>query len=442
MTKISFEYIFHPVGQGLFSSGVLRKSPVEPINHLPFLQWVYDCGSSSAKNLVTEAISHLKDCSQKNNRLDLVTLSHFDHDHISGICQLISTFEIDTLMLPYMSQEQRLWMAFEEDISPDDDLISFFVNPTEYLSGLEGSRIRNILYVPPSGDESSPPQPEVLPNDDGGGESQESTNESSLGENNVRLMNIDVDQAPENNDPASTNGQKTEVKFLKQGGAIRYRAFWEFVPYNDDPAEHIPDAFCVAVQSERDKLIKAASNEARKLALKNLKGLYQIQFGKGSEERNIISLFLFAGPIYSAWRHFGYTELLNWYRATHDKLFCRKISNNSSARKSILYTGDGYLDNNKRLTRLINFFGQERVDRVGVMQVMHHGSENNWHKGLAESFKPLFSIFSSDPNRKKWGHPHAAVLRDFWCYGPVQVNKSKKARIDNFGDVLSSFLVK
>jgi beta-lactamase superfamily II metal-dependent hydrolase len=60
---------------------------------------------------------------------------------------------------------------------------------------------------------------------------------------------------------------------------------------------------------------------------------------------------------------------------------------------------------------------------------MHHGSETNWHKGVAAVFKPLFSVFSSDPNRKKWGHPHAAVLRDFWNYGPIQADKRRNVLI-------------
>jgi hypothetical protein len=54
---------------------------------------------------------------------------------------------------------------------------------------------------------------------------------------------------------------------------------------------------------------------------------------------------------------------------------------------------------------------------------MHHGAEDNWHKGVAARITPLFSVFSSDPEHKKYKHPHAPVLRDFWRYGAVQVDK-------------------
>jgi len=45
------------------------------------------------------------------------------------------------------------------------------------------------------------------------------------------------------------------------------------------------------------------------------------------------------------------------------------------------------------------------------------------------AFESSFSAFCSDPGRKKWHHPHAAVLRDFWPFNPLQVDKSQKASI-------------
>jgi len=76
----------------------------------------------------------------------------------------------------------------------------------------------------------------------------------------------------------------------------------------------------------------------------------------------------------------------------------------------------------------------ERIERVAVFLVMHHGAERNWQKGVAEAMAPLFSVFSSDPNRKQWGHPHGAVLRDFWRHGPVQVDKSQGFYFGGFLD--------
>ena len=63
------------------------------------------------------------------------------------------------------------------------------------------------------------------------------------------------------------------------------------------------------------------------------------------------------------------------------------------------------------------------MQRAKVFQVMHHGAENNWHSGIAAKLAPSASIFSSNPAHKKYRHPHAQVLRDFWSHFPIQVDK-------------------
>jgi len=413
-----FIYNFHAVGQGLFASGVIRRN--KDVNKTIF-NWVYDCGTASGESLVDDALIAVETDVARQRRLNLVTVSHFDRDHISGLCRLAEKFKIDTLMLPYMAQEQRLWMAFEEGVPPGDDLMEFFVNPTAYLTGRDWPGIRNILYVPPSGGEGPPAQTAELPNDVGPGEED-------------WQMRTDADKPDGDHDPAKESGNpNTQVIFLKPRGTLQLGAYWEFVPYNDDPAKPIPAAFRSQVRAARNKLIRNVSLAEREAALEALKTIYKKQFGKESEERNIISLFLHAGPVYSAWKTVAISYCTqsgqpdwHWrgYASLPDGISA------SASKSSLLYTGDGYLDNHERLARLTGFLGKDRVERTGVMQVMHHGSETNWHKSVAQVFKPLFSIFSSDPNRKKWGHPHAAVLRDFWSFGPVQADKSKSVSVD------------
>ena len=74
-------------------------------------------------------------------------------------------------------------------------------------------------------------------------------------------------------------------------------------------------------------------------------------------------------------------------------------------RCSMRYTGDSmcYLDTPIRLNHFVNYFLDERIGKVGVFQVMHHGSKKNWHHGVAARIAPLFSVFSSDPEHRKFG---------------------------------------
>jgi beta-lactamase superfamily II metal-dependent hydrolase len=89
-------------------------------------------------------------------------------------------------------------------------------------------------------------------------------------------------------------------------------------------------------------------------------------------------------------------------------------------------TGDGYLDTPERLQALVKYFEPHgRLAKVSVLQVMHHGSNKNWHKGVAATLSSDRSIFSSDPNHRGFSHPHRDVVEDFICYGPQQVNSRR-----------------
>lgn len=67
---------------------------------------------------------------------------------------------------------------------------------------------------------------------------------------------------------------------------------------------------------------------------------------------------------------------------------------------------------------------------TAFFQVMHHGSRRNWHQGLAAKIQPSISLFSSDPAHRRFKHPDGEVLRDFWPYGAVQIDRERDYRFD------------
>jgi hypothetical protein len=221
---------------------------------------------------------------------------------------------------------------------------------------------------------------------------------------------------------------QTKVEYMRHGAKIQLPNLWEFVPYNEALAEMVSERFSAAVEVAKLQLLGADSLKSKEELLGVLKGIYDKEFGGGSYERNVISLSLYSGPIYLSWRR---VRLLYF----HPKNFSRSVvrariwdvapTGGDIKRCSILYTGDGYLDTAARLDSLVNYFLDARIEQVGVFQVMHHGSKKNWHAGVAAKISSLFSVFSSDPEHKKFGHPDKEVLRDFWRYGAVQVDKHR-----------------
>lgn len=410
-----FSYHFHPVGQGLFASG----SIYEQGESSRFL-WIYDCGTTSSQGLLSLGMTDLERRVGYKPKIDLLVLSHFDYDHISGVSQLIERFQIGTLMLPYMPMAQRMLIAFENSSdAPEESTTLFYINPVSYLLSLDGPGIQRILFVPPSGSEGPPILEEQLKQPDGGPDLK-----FDFWKTDAREEIAILTQGTQGVDGGAT------IDFLSPGSAIIMRSHWEFVPYNDDPEVPIDTNFVIAVESESASLISSTDSIQRERALRRLKLHYDNHFGKGSKNRNVISIFLYSGPIYTSWKSVMLCQSSSTHRYFNTRnhlhnYFLETSMDYTVSRSSIIYCGDGYLDTPKRLQRLMRFFRHERIVSTGVFQVMHHGSKKNWHEGVAAAISPLFSIFSSDPERKKWWHPHAPVLRDFWRFGAVQVDKEK-----------------
>jgi hypothetical protein len=420
MTSLTINYNFHPVGQGLFSSGALIN------NDRPdqLFSWVYDCGSTSAQRYVADAIEGMlrRVFGRAMPRIDLITISHFDKDHISGLVTLLSKFRVEALLLPYMPLWQRLTLASAEGIGAQEPLFAFFVDPVAYIIGIGGAQIGQIILVPPSAGEGP----------DGGGEGAPPPLEGP--------WQLDVDGSEPTDEEQHMDYQAfavqaakagTQVRFMRPGGSLRAAGVWEFVPYNDATfAPKATDAFRAQIAALQARLLNPLYGDDRNTVLNAIKQSYDATFGRSAKNRNEISLFLYGGPLKS-WQEF---RLLNWVSSPglihSDGGRGGSGGQPNRPKVSILYTGDGYLDTPQRTDRLLGYLGRSRVSQLCVVQVMHHGAQGNWYHGVAARLAPSLSIFSSDPTNRKLGHPHRPVWDDFSPYQPVQVDKSSGCSIN------------
>jgi hypothetical protein len=292
--------------------------------------------------------------------------------------------------------------------------------------------IGNFVFVPPSG-RDGPAYPTDIPDQTEPGPDEKIAidyrEDETFATEDVQALRYAV------------QSRDTKVHFLPQGAPITVRpGFWEFIPFNDDTDLDITGEFVKAVEEQRESLLSDTANSS----LKKLKEAYDKHFGSTGKNRNKISLFLYSGPIYSVWKN---CEMIkgssrscaqDWRRIRwlYPDMLLWDLSASPNERNrprcSVLYSGDGYLNTRKKLSRLRRYIHEKRINRVGVFQVMHHGARDNWHQGVAASISPLFSVFSSDPEHKGLRHPAAAVLRDFWPYGAVQVDKESSFRARGF----------
>ena len=405
-----FGHAFHPVGQGLFSSGYVTTSRGR-------FDWVYDCGSADGKAIVAPAIRVYaaevqRDKGGRRPRLDLVALSHFDNDHVSGLVDLLQRFDVGILMLPYLTFAQRMEVALSEGVSATHNLFQLLVSPSAFVNGAGGGEVR-ILLVPPSGD-GEPAAP--IDADGAGGSDIDITSLPSY--QTIELADLPGGADPQLGDP--------RVEILKPGSTLAIPGVWEFLPYNDSNHAWRANkdfATVIDVVLERMKRHSGARDWAScddDLTL--LKEAYDNAFGRRPWMRNVISLFLYSGPT----RDLAHATCLKWRpRRAADRL---RLSS-KTGKLAALLTGDGYLHTKKRLKDFECFFGQDgRLGRSGIFQVMHHGSKYNWRNGVARAVAPIASIFSAD--QKRYGHPDDVVWDDFRPWNPILVGKRRGWRVD------------
>lgn len=413
--NVCFQYDFHPVGQGLFSSGCLY----EPNKPQPRFVWVYDCGALPATPPVNWALQmqRLRQFIRGRTSIDLLTLSHFDDDHIAGVTELLRQFRVETLMLPYVPLWERLLIPFSRGIGSRDIQMQYYLNPTAFLREVGGNNLGRIIEVEP-GDE--------------GGQTFEASGEGfplepDLGDGPWKLKAKTrlYDAEEPAGDGAGKSEQQNET--LSSGQPLIVEGLWEFCPYNAKRQDAITPAFKSDVERLRDQLLNSFNGAEREAALAELKAAYDKEFGNNARQRNVISLFLYSGPVYSTWTEHKILSpqyTLSWPYPGRYPCYYRVHPNapGLTQKCSLLYTGDGYLNTKKSFDSLNAALGTNRTANLGVVQVAHHGAKGNWHADLAAKLNPVFSVFSSDPARGPTHHPDAEVLRDFWPHSPIQVN--------------------
>lgn len=87
---------FQPVGQGLFYTGSIKSQ----------FNFVYDCGSEEKINqkVIDQCFPNpllRTDKNAQKTKINILFISHFHDDHISGIPYLLTKYSVDRIILPY-----------------------------------------------------------------------------------------------------------------------------------------------------------------------------------------------------------------------------------------------------------------------------------------------------------------------------------------------------
>ncbi len=426
-SSISFQYRFHAAGQGLFASGTFDTlSPADPFH------WVFDCGSVSFKSVLRPVVSRYRSL-VIGDHLDLLCISHFDFDHVSGLTDLLRGLHVETVLIPYHSKLERLLLGARKS-NPSASYLAFLSDPIAFLLDRAASVGRFIVVGGPEQDDRDlpvPARPPEEPTDDSPSEIERRWRETSWHLKIVEGRHLAPGRVVDSEtlEKASNVGTSIEAFF----GSIETLAVnqhapsgWEFLFFHKPIDPDVRSALLKEVHKIFEATLRKSPRRslAELLASKTARDRVKEAFKRvlrGKDDINSTSLCVYTGPLLIQLQH-------SWLAPPWpDSLMARPRPSHFWHQPepwncSALYTGDANLKPTENREELRDFLTLERWAQVSVLQVPHHGSKNNWETGAAAEFANSFSIFCANDNGN-YGHPDREVLLDLMYRGPHLVNK-------------------
>ena len=420
-TRCYFHYNFHPVGQGLFSGGLLEFSLPRPRNHF---RWVYDCGSQNRGPLHREILrwrgwpAGTSSASLPASVLDLMILSHFDNDHVNGLSRLLSGRKVDWLVLPYLTPGQRLLVgAIISRDDPDPDFLRFLVNPVGYLAALD-IRIERIAFILPGGE---PPET-ISP-----GPGPEVPSEGPFGSfgqlrpaDEERFSDDPSMYSPHTGGGSGANRPYPKVYGISDSQPLQIGPLWEFCFLNPNRPELAHNLWDLVRNDYTDFFTQDEAERDYGMFIRKLKQAYSRVFGSSGPKRNDISLVTYTGPVtnhprakilWSPWPNEGQSV---YYPSTY-----------SVDKSGVLYCGDINMNAEAR-AKTKTHLGSARWAQIEILQVPHHGSTHSWEPNCQEAWPQRWSVFSSG-RVSPFGHPDEDVVNDLLDNSPILVNELQGA---------------
>ncbi len=429
MLSAETRFTFHNVGQGLFYSGEIEFN-----NDKQFLL-VYDCGSKS-KNTIKKAINDFSK-ETKKREIDMLVISHFHDDHISGLDYLLDEFNIKTVIIPYFHPLLRLLIAILNQ-NQESWYYEFLANPVSYLLSREVKKI--IIIVGDFPDENNPNEENLPKPPDNLLEILEPGKDYYI---NINLQNIN--NIISNYEDLRNFEKYNQVKIYSHRGYITLLGIWLFKFFNYKTNKQLLNSLRRCLNGN---IPNFSLKEIPKI-IKNIKKYKKIIkncYEKVREQYSLVnfnntSLVMMHTPINYNDITFCLADFppicpLFFIHSNRPKVdyillyLCRKFfckRRDIITRKYICsaqaLTGD--IDLNYDYGSFKKHFSYFQ-EKLLICQIPHHGSYKNWNKDFIEDFKIPIHVASAG-KFNKYGHPSKKVFENIIeNYGiPIIVDENK-----------------
>lgn len=367
MTKSNFQFIYHDIGQGLFHTGKLEK-----------FNFVFDCGKLGKQEILNEKIKEYKSSVLTQNIIDMLIISHFDYDHISGLDELFEdNIKINTVVIPYLSIEDRFILSLK-NVKILEDYYVFLANPIKYF---QDKNVENIIIIYP-----------------------EKKDETEL----TLLM----------------KDKTLEVYSDKETYLVLKK--WIFKFYNQDlwcgKNKRLIDIKKIKTnllnEMKKDGILNNSNLDAQLVNViteKNKREIIKQKYKNLINDLNYTSLSMYCGP--KDYKINGFEVINNckaeYKQQSNNHLFANIKFNglNNNGEFGELVLGDMVL-NKKELVKEMIIHYNEFYKNISLVALPHHGSKNNWCKDIINSLHYCNIWLASAGFSNRFSHPSYDVIMD------------------------------
>jgi ribonuclease BN (tRNA processing enzyme) len=377
MNNLRVECCFHAVGQGMFYSAFFAS---ESGNSRENFSLVYDCGNKNNEKVLSDEIEKHKQIlapNSKKGKIDLLVLSHFHDDHISGLPKLFECFDVATVVIPYYAPI-HLFSYVSECKELNAFFEMFYASPIQYLADCG---VKNIVVTgqPMEGD---------LENRNISFEENDHERER-----NINNMYFDIrSYASENvNDTLVLYYEAKDINGIK---AHKDRLNWEFTFFNKtvDVSKMANLSHFIDGYKTNNGFLDIPSLIKNKEFVRQLKSEYK----KCAVDLNSTSMMLYHGPSMNVDRHYEDTTLLT--PISPFSFFCETYH-----KAGTLLTGDIKFGDNEiaSIERVVN--------EIQVFSVPHHGAKDSFDESIINAKTSIYYVISCGLTNN-YGHPAKSVI--------------------------------
>lgn len=310
---------------------------------------VYDCGSGINKNAPKRLIQEIASVFTSNDVVDILFVSHFDNDHINGIRELKKRVkEIRNIVVPLVEKNDYWFYCVE-----NQNFIAFYDSLEEIAS--------HVYRVKP--------------------------NINDERELNNQLIDL----------------TEREGGIINGGAKFKWATIdWCYIPFNYDQKVRLEKL--KAELAGQGVPVDIFTQDLSTIwgYLDKIKKAYKKVIPDGA---NKTSLIVYSGGLTSRY-------IMRQYQYCMRTRFCCEFCRHPFLRpEGCLYFGDNDVNQGLLLADLKNALNQV-IDRIGTIQIPHHGALKNFNVGIFDINKNQKSFFVSFGIHNTYGHPSMRVIDD------------------------------